>query len=84
MPGKMRARRARERSVPRCTRVHPAIGSGPGGSGAHRAEFLVLQLMQRGMIVEVDHLPARAYERAFELAAQHDCPLNGSHGRTRR
>ena len=30
-------------------------------------EFLVKELMKRGMIIEVDHLPRKGYKRAYEL-----------------
>ena len=43
-------------------------------------EFLMQELMERGMIIEVDHLPQHAYERAFELLEENDYPAVGSHG----
>ena len=43
-------------------------------------EFLMAQLMQRGMIIEVDHLPRRSYQRAYEILAENDYPASGSHG----
>jgi len=43
-------------------------------------EQLVGELMQRGMIVELDHLPQRSYQRAFELLEQADYPAVGTHG----
>ncbi len=43
-------------------------------------EFLILEMMLRGMILEVDHLPRRAYERAYELLHQYDYPAAGTHG----
>jgi hypothetical protein len=39
-------------------------------------------MMARGMIVEVDHLPRRAYARAYEILAENDYPPVGTHGRT--
>lgn len=45
-------------------------------------EFLIGELMRRGMIVELDHLPRRSYQRAFELLAANDYPAAGTHGNT--
>lgn len=44
-------------------------------------EFLIEQMMQRGMIVELDHMPRRSYKRAFEILEANDYPASGSHGR---
>ena len=44
-------------------------------------EHLLEGMMQRGMIIEVDHLPAWAYARAFELLYAHDYPAAGTHNR---
>jgi microsomal dipeptidase-like Zn-dependent dipeptidase len=43
-------------------------------------EFLIEQMMRRGMIVELDHLPRRSYRRAFEILEQNDYPGAGTHG----
>ena len=43
-------------------------------------EHLIEELIARGMIIELDHLPPRAYERAFEIIEQHDYPAAGTHG----
>lgn len=43
-------------------------------------EFLLEEMMRRGMIIELDHLPRRGYQRAFEILEQHDYPGVGSHG----
>lgn len=43
-------------------------------------EFLIEQMMQRGMIVEIDHLPRRSYKRVFEMLEQNDYPAVGTHG----
>jgi microsomal dipeptidase-like Zn-dependent dipeptidase len=43
-------------------------------------ETLLTQMMARGMIIEVDHLPQRSYERAFELLEANDYPAAGTHG----
>lgn len=44
-------------------------------------EFLMLEMMQRGMVIEVDHMPRKSYKRAFELLVENDYPAVGSHGR---
>jgi microsomal dipeptidase-like Zn-dependent dipeptidase len=43
-------------------------------------EFLIGELMRRGMIVELDHLPRKSYKRAFELLVANDYPAAGTHG----
>ena len=45
-------------------------------------ETLLHEMMLRGMIVEVDHLPKRAYQRAYELLHAYDYPAAGTHGRS--
>lgn len=45
-------------------------------------ETLIRELMRRGMIIEVDHLPRRAYVRAFEILMEADYPAAGTHGNT--
>ena len=47
-------------------------------------ETLILEMMKRGMIIEVDHLPRRSYVRAYELLVENDYPAVGSHGNTNR
>ena len=47
-------------------------------------EQLIDELMQRGMIVELDHLPQRAYQRAFEILQAADYPAVGTHGNDNR
>jgi microsomal dipeptidase-like Zn-dependent dipeptidase len=44
-------------------------------------ETLIHEMMLRGMIIEVDHLPQWSYERAFEILEAADYPAVGSHGR---
>lgn len=44
-------------------------------------EFLIREMMRRGMIIEVDHLPRKSYQRAYELLVENDYPAVGSHGR---
>jgi len=45
-------------------------------------ETLLREMMRRGMIVEVDHLPQRSYQRAFELLAANEYPVAATHGTT--
>jgi microsomal dipeptidase-like Zn-dependent dipeptidase len=47
-------------------------------------EGLVTEMMKRGMIIEIDHLPRRSYQRAFELLTDADYPPVGTHGNTNR
>lgn len=44
-------------------------------------EFLIDEMMKRGMIIEVDHLPQWSYRRAFEMLEAADYPAVGSHSR---
>ena len=44
-------------------------------------EHMIQQMMTRGMIIEVDHLPQWSYVRAYELLQAADYPPIGSHGR---
>ena len=43
-------------------------------------ETLIDEMMMRGMIIEIDHLPRRSYERAFEMLVEADYPAVGTHG----
>ncbi len=43
-------------------------------------EFLIGQMMDRGMVVEIDHLPRRSYVRAFEILESAGYPAVGTHG----
>src|SRR5690606_9841855 len=43
-------------------------------------EFLMEELMRRGIIIEIDHLPRRSYQRAFEMLEASDYPAAGTHG----
>jgi microsomal dipeptidase-like Zn-dependent dipeptidase len=43
-------------------------------------ETLLQEMMRRGMIVEVDHLPRRSIARAYELLAAADYPPTATHG----
>ncbi len=43
-------------------------------------EFLMREMMQRGMIIEIDHMPRRSYKRAFEILEENDYPAAGTHG----
>lgn len=49
-----------------------------------RGELLLREMMRRGMIIELDHLPRRAYQRAFALLREHDYPAAGTHGSDNR
>ncbi|MFT4613288.1 MAG: hypothetical protein ACI9NT_000426 [Bacteroidia bacterium] len=44
-------------------------------------EFLIVEMMKRGMILEVDHLPRKSYKRAYEMLEENDYPAAGTHGR---
>lgn len=44
-------------------------------------EHMIAAMMERGMIIEVDHLPQWSYLRAYELLQKADYPASGSHGR---
>ncbi len=43
-------------------------------------ETLLRELMLRGMIVEVDHLPRRSIQRAYEILTENDYPPAATHG----
>jgi microsomal dipeptidase-like Zn-dependent dipeptidase len=43
-------------------------------------ETLMHEMMSRGMLIEVDHMPKRSYQRAYEILTQYDYPPIGSHG----
>lgn len=45
-------------------------------------EMLVRELMARGMILEIDHFPRRAYARVMEMLEAADYPAAGTHGTT--
>ncbi|MEM9491415.1 MAG: hypothetical protein AAGC55_19880, partial [Myxococcota bacterium] len=47
-------------------------------------ETLILEMMQRGILIEIDHLPRRSYVRAYELLVENDYPALGTHGNTNR
>tara|TARA_R110002049_G_scaffold134086_4_gene293495 strand:- start:218 stop:2554 length:2337 start_codon:yes stop_codon:yes gene_type:complete len=44
-------------------------------------EFLMAEMMKRGMIIEVDHMPRKSYKRAYEILEENDYPAMGTHGR---
>lgn len=44
-------------------------------------EFLMVEMMKRGIIIEVDHMPRKSYKRAFEMLEEYDYPAMGTHGR---
>lgn len=43
-------------------------------------EMLIREMMLRGMIIEIDHLPKRSYQRTFEMLEENDYPAAGTHG----
>jgi len=43
-------------------------------------EFLIDQMMRRGMVLEVDHMPRLSRQRAFEIMVDNDYPGAGTHG----
>ncbi|MGB5811723.1 MAG: hypothetical protein WBG86_14395, partial [Polyangiales bacterium] len=43
-------------------------------------EVLIDEMMKRGIVIEIDHLPRRAYQRAFEMLTEADYPAVGTHG----
>ncbi|MEM6993227.1 MAG: hypothetical protein AAF721_22120 [Myxococcota bacterium] len=45
-------------------------------------ETLVDEMMARGMIIEIDHLPQRSYARMYELLEAADYPAASTHGST--
>jgi microsomal dipeptidase-like Zn-dependent dipeptidase len=47
-------------------------------------ETLLQEMMLRGMIIEVDHLPRRSYVRAYELLVANDYPPAATHGNSNR
>lgn len=47
-------------------------------------ETLLVEMMRRGMLIEVDHLPRRSYQRAYEILHEYDYPAVGTHGSDNR
>ncbi|MEE2789565.1 MAG: hypothetical protein VX589_19660 [Myxococcota bacterium] len=45
-------------------------------------EYLLVELMDLGMIIEFDHFPRRAYARAFQMVKERGYPPMASHGET--
>jgi len=43
-------------------------------------EFLVEEIMGKGMVLEIDHFPRRSYKRVFEMLEAKDYPAAGTHG----
>ena len=43
-------------------------------------EFLMAEMMKRGMLIEVDHMPRLSRRRAMEILEANDYPAVGSHG----
>ena len=44
-------------------------------------EFLIKEMMKRGMVIEVDHFSRQSYKRAYEILGENDYPAVGTHGR---
>jgi len=44
-----------------------------------QGEALLQGMMARGMIVEIDHLPQKSYQRAFEILSQNQYPAAATH-----
>lgn len=63
------------------------LGGGEGGSWCQNAgltplgEALIDGLMDRGMIIEVDHLPRWSYQQAYDILEENDYPAAGTHNR---
>ena len=47
-------------------------------------EFLLVEMMKRGMIIEIDHFPRRSYQRAFEMLEEYQYPAAGTHANNNR
>jgi hypothetical protein len=47
-----------------------------------KGRTLINGIMERGMLLEMDHLPRRSYVDAFEIIEENDYPAIGSHGNT--
>jgi microsomal dipeptidase-like Zn-dependent dipeptidase len=45
-------------------------------------ETLMLELMRRGMMIDIAHLPQRSLERAYELLEANEYPATKTHGDT--
>ena len=43
-------------------------------------EFLIEEMMKRGMVIEVDHFSRQSYKRAYEILGENDYPAVGTHG----
>ncbi|MCH9682760.1 MAG: dipeptidase [Deltaproteobacteria bacterium] len=60
----------------------------PGPSGDHcqnagltpLGEVLLLEMMERGMIIEIDHLPQWSLQQTFAMLEANDYPAVGTHG----
>ncbi|MBH25152.1 MAG: hypothetical protein CMH57_12005 [Myxococcales bacterium] len=50
------------------------------GNLTPQGDFLIRELMRRGMIIEVDHLPRRSYVEAMAMLEANDYPPVGTHG----
>lgn len=67
--------------------VQEILGGGTSGQFCQNGAFtevgeaLLMGMMARGMIIEIDHLPAWSYKQVFEILEEHDYPAAGTHGR---
>ncbi len=43
-------------------------------------EFLLREMMKRGMLIEIDHMPQHSYARAIELLTEYNYPPAATHG----
>jgi microsomal dipeptidase-like Zn-dependent dipeptidase len=46
-------------------------------------EFLIIEMMKRGIVLEVDHFPRKSYQQAYDLMQEYDYPAAGTHGRNK-
>lgn len=42
-------------------------------------DFLIRELIKRGMIIDIDHLPKRSYNRVLDMILENDYPATGTH-----
>ena len=45
-------------------------------------EFLMTEMMKRGMIIDIAHLPQRALDRAYDMLDDNGYPATRTHGST--
>lgn len=88
-PGPLDFSRFETKPAPTLVRYVEALGAPPlegdycqNGTLTPLGETLITELMLRGMIVEIDHLPQRSYARALEMLIENDYPPAATHGST--